>query len=151
MRVISALLIAIVYSIPNADAQVIPNVKGEPIYGIINLEAGFLPDPWISDLQAGGNIDLFVIDFDGYVSLRPDYNLNYVAGDSHSLTITVESDSDTVLLINAPDGQWYFNDDFTDLDPLIYFSSPLSGVYNIWVGTFDNIDFAPAKLIITEL
>ena len=122
----------------------------QPTYGTVELESGFTPDPYRRSMTAGGSQSLDGIGYYGYVADAPDLDLVYEAG-VFDLTIKVENTSaDTVLLVNSPDGQWHFNDDFNGLDPSITFESPVSGMYNIWVGTFDG-DFADSRLVITEL
>ena len=41
----------------------------------------------------------------------PDYRLNYQAGGNWPLHIFAQSDSDTTLAVNGPDGTWYCDDD----------------------------------------
>ena len=72
---------------------------------------------------------------------------------SSGLSFYAESESDTVLLINDPDGEWYCNDDYSDelgLASGLDFSSPQSGVYDIWVGSYED-EFSSATLYVTEL
>lgn len=46
-------------------------------------------------------------------------------------------DCDTVLLVLAPDDQFYFDDDSAgNGNPGIYFQSPQSGYFSVWVGTY---------------
>jgi hypothetical protein len=82
--------------------------------------------------------------------VAPDYDLYYAAGNTR-LTIYVNSSYDTVLLINAPDGRWYYSDDDGGgFNPSITFRNPQSGLYDIWIGTYDNARGLPAQLYITE-
>lgn len=126
-----------------------------PNFGSIDLEAGFLPDPHLIELAAGGDIYAGNIDFScsGYVSEAPDYRLNYVA-DGQGLGIYTNADIDTTLLINTPSGEWLCNDDHYNLENLnagFYFEEPQAGEYNIWVGVYEESDaFADAILAITE-
>ncbi len=131
------------------DASLPPN------YGTVDLVSGFLPDPELLELSAGGDIYVGQIDFEncGYVSEAPDYRLNYEAGFS-GLGIYVNADVDTTLIISSPDGRMFCNDDndnLIDFAAGYYFDAPLSGEYNIWVGTFSESDiFSDAILAITE-
>jgi hypothetical protein len=120
-------------------------------YGSATLKSGFLPDPFVKKLVAGGPIETRKGGVRAYVARAPDFQLNYQAGDL-PLTIHVESEADTTLLINLPDGTWVANDDQApgNLNPLLRFARPQSGRYDIWVGTFGR-DTAPAVLKITEL
>lgn len=48
---------------------------------------------------------------------------------------------DTVLLVLAPDNQFYFDDDTAgNGNPGVYFQSPQSGYYSVWVGTYSPGD-----------
>ena len=56
------------------------------------------------------------------------------------------------LLVNAPDGSWYCNDDSNGLNPMVSWSSPRSGQYDIWIGTYGSgSGMASATLTISEL
>lgn len=123
--------------------------SASPAFGEVNLTSGFTPDPYRVSLLAGGSIDISRLGYYGYVANEPDFRLYYQAG-SFDLTIKVErAQGDTLLLISAPDGSWFFNDDTYGLDPAYTFSKPQSGQYDIWVGTFSG-DLVDADLIITE-
>lgn len=120
-----------------------------PTYGETGLVAGFEPDPFEQSVVAGGSIDLSELGYYGYVAEAPDFDLRYTSGE-YRLTITVKNtDADTLLLVNGPQGRWHFNDDTTGLHPSITFSPPRDGLYDIWVGTLDG-DGAEATLVVTE-
>ena len=94
---------------------------------------------------AGGNVDLFRnagscgVEGHGYVAQAPDFTLNYdSAGGSETLSIAVQGQCDTLLLVNDYAAQWLFNDDATDLQPRIEIPNASSGRYDIWVGTFGS-------------
>ncbi|MFK7159473.1 hypothetical protein V6U78_00290 [Marinospirillum sp. MEB164] len=131
-----------------------PNWRAVPTYTTVDLRAGFMPDPWTISIQAGGAMQTpsrLGHDCRGYIhGQAPDVDLNYTAG-SLNLYIHVESRADTTLVINAPDGRWYCNDDTIGLNPMVMFSNPRSGNYNIWVGTYSSGSLEPATLLITEL
>ena len=120
-------------------------------YGDVTLYYGFSPDPFTVNLTAGGTIDAsYSVSSScrGYITNAPDVQLNYSAG-SLPLIISVNSSSDTTLVINGPDGRWYCNDDADGLDPEVRFGRPSSGQYDIWVGAVGAP--APATLIVTEV
>jgi hypothetical protein len=112
---------------------------------------GYVDDPFRVELLAGGAVDIASLGYYGYVADAPDFDLYYTSG-PYRLTIKVESAaSDTVLLVNAPDGSWHFNDDTNGLNPAISFNKPMDGLYDIWVGTFDDGGYVDATLAITEM
>ncbi len=136
-----------------------------PSYGDTSLRAGFSPDPFTVDLRSGGRISATAISDTGspsavrdrrcrgYIANAPDFSLHYTTGSGVlPLRIGAASGADTTLVINGPDGSWYCDDDSGDrLNPLIHFNDPLSGRYDIWVGTFGSTSLADARLFISEL
>jgi hypothetical protein len=130
------------------------NVAAVPTYGTVNLSAGFTPDPQIRSVTAGGNNYTTLAGCNAYIhAAAPDVDLNYQAG-SFPLTIEARSGLDVTLLVNAPDGSWYCNDDGGNgTDALLTFSNPRSGQYNIWVGTYraQSGTLPEAQVYITEL
>ncbi|GJL96822.1 MAG: hypothetical protein DHS20C06_06390 [Hyphobacterium sp.] len=125
-------------------------------YGSVSLDSGFIPDPHNVELAAGGDINVSQNGPDGcwgYTTASPDYELNYSAGSTFDLFISATSDTDTVLVVNAPDGSWFCNDDGAEgLNPGLEFASPMSGVYDIWVGTYSSsAGTPPATLHISEI
>ena len=130
------------------------NWRAVPTYTTVDLRAGFTPDPWTQELQAGGSTRVpsgLGNDCVGLVhASAPDVDLNYTAG-SFNLYIHVESSADTTLVIYGPDRRWYCNDDAIGLNPMVVFNNPPSGNYNIWVGTYDSGNLRPATLKITEI
>lgn len=127
-----------------ADLRVFPDFSLPATFFDEDIVNGFTPDPVDYPLQAGG--DLFasgVLDgCAGFVAEAPDVRITYEAGDQYPLRVFVEGRSDTTLLINQPDGQWLCNDDRVegDLNPEIFFAQPMTGQYDIWVGTYENPD-----------
>jgi hypothetical protein len=140
-------------AIAGAAAEACPNWQASPSFGQISLSAGFLPDPYVRNITAGGRYDLAgcfgSYGWGGSVASRPDFDL-YWSGSSGALTIGVNSGSDTVLLINAPDGQWYYSDDDAGVNPAITFANPQQGLYDIWIGAWNGGRGIPGQLIITE-
>lgn len=129
------------------------NANAPALYGNVVLSAGFQPDPFSMSLDAGGQDDagrLIGGACTGFINgAAPDVELSYSAG-SFPLTIAVDSFADTTLVINLPDGSWFCVDDSTNQNPVAFFAVPQSGVYDIWVGTFQPGQPQPAQLFITE-
>jgi len=120
-----------------ASAQACPSYanSGSPL----NYTAESVLGPQASSVIAGGNLDLGAcgsVPGMGYVVQNPDFTMQYNdLGMGRALEIRAEGDCDTVLLVNAANGQWYFNDDTNGLNPAIRMSGAPSGQYDIWVGT----------------
>ncbi|WP_237132210.1 S1C family serine protease [Pseudohongiella sp. O18] len=140
-------------------ALIAQDVSREATFGEISLSAGFDDDPRIIRVLAGGSVELSQssrFDCTGFVSEAPDYQLEYdTTAAEFALSFFTDSDVDTVLLINTPDGEWHCNDDYGDglgLAAGLTFEQPLAGIYDIWVGVYDDDDnFSEAELYITEL
>ncbi|MFD1912324.1 peptidase S1 [Halodurantibacterium flavum] len=150
----TCLAISVVAALAAVPAMACPDWQGQPHFGTISLDAGFLPDPTSYRVTAGGTHRIEncgAYGWAGYVTTRPDFDL-YWHGSSSRLTIAVESGSaDTVLLVNAPDGSWYYNDDYRGTNSAIVFDAPQQGLYDIWIGSYDGSRRNPAVLIFTEL
>lgn len=125
-----------------------------PSYGSASLSGGFSPDPYTVSLRSGGSIDAnerLGSSCRGYIANAPDFRLQFSAG-SLPLILSVASGSDTTLVVNAPNGQWYCDDDGGEgLNPSLRFGSPMSGQYDIWVGTYGRTSYENATLHISEL
>ena len=119
--------------------------------GTIGLRAGFSGDPRIIAVTAGGRLSAQSIDPDcrGSVANAPDVRLNYEAGGSLPLIISVDSSADTTLAVNGPDGSWYCDDDTNGTNPVVRFNSPQSGRYDIYVGHYQEGSRIPARLYIS--
>ena len=131
--------------------------------------------------QRGGRIDLATcVPYlgPGFVVSRPDFRLQYRPSPSGgtsptgTLPFALQSPSavDTVLIVNAPDGTWHYNDDtgvfsrgvntgrwppraaplLNGFDSSITFVNPLVGQYDIWTGSYNRSSNNPARLIVTE-
>jgi hypothetical protein len=130
------------------------DVSGQPFAGEVRLSAGFQPDPHTVDVIASGSRSASALGAGcaGMISNRPDYRLRYTAG-SLPLIFSAQGSVDLTLVINAPDGQYYCDDDSgPGNNPQYTFSNPQSGAYEVWVGTYSrSSDYPRATLSISEL
>ena len=130
------------------------DINADPNYGVVNLRAGFNPDPQVIGLRSGGQINAQSVGgaCRGYISSAPDVRLVYAAGNL-PLIISVRSSADTTLIVNGPDGSFYCDDDGGNegMNPQVRFNRPTSGRYEIWVGTYGNASLQPAELYISEV
>ncbi|QQE67095.1 hypothetical protein GFS31_38020 [Leptolyngbya sp. BL0902] len=135
-------------------AQAWPNWSGTPLYGEISLWSGFEPDPYTVDIVAGGSSSVSSMGLGsgctGFITAeQPDFRVHYEAG-QYPLSFLVESSADTTLVINGPGAGWYCNDDFDGANPMVMFSAPASGQYDIWVGVYGSSSTHGATLYVTE-
>ena len=151
MTVLLSVLMVLTAAYP-AGSVIAQDVGADPTFGTLSLSAGFQPDPTVVSLAAGGSINAGGFSScRGYIANSPDVRLFYSSG-FLPLIISADSASDTTLVVNAPNGSWYCDDDSGDgTNPSLTFSSPLSGRYEIWVGTYSSAGLASANLYISEL
>jgi hypothetical protein len=133
----------------NVAAQ---DLSASPTYTTWNLGSGFTPDPVSVNILAGGSDLVTIAGCAGYImNSAPDARLNFKSGDL-PLSIYVNSDADTTLVVNKPDGSWICDDDSgSGTNPVITMSSPIPGQYDIWVGNYNGTDTPAATLMVTEL
>jgi hypothetical protein len=124
-----------------------------PNYGDITLAPGFQPDPHLVSLRAGGDIAVSntLPNCSGYITSAPDYRLYWNGSGSLDLIVAAISNSDTTLVVNGPNGEWYCDDDSGDgTNPRIQLAS-VAGRYEIWIGTYASGETQTAVLGISEL
>jgi hypothetical protein len=137
---------------PSAGAAQ-PDLMADPLFGTVDLDTGFMPDPVAVQVNAGGpnNASHLGAGCAGFINaVQPDVRLNFRAG-SYPMNIYVTSQADTTLAVNLPNGQWICNDDSEGFDPWVQVQPALSGQYDIWVGTYQPGATPPATLFISEL
>ncbi|WP_300545079.1 peptidase S1 [Maricaulis sp.] len=137
-------LIAAITSIAATGVSIAQDWSQSPNFGSASLSAGFAPDPYNVDIVAGGSVDASNVGCAGMIANAPDYRLHWSGG---QITIGATSGSDTTLVVNAPDGNWYCSDDANGFDPELVLNG--SGQYDIWVGTYGG-GTANARLYFTE-
>jgi hypothetical protein len=124
-----------------------------PNYGQIALTSGFVPDPHQVSVTSGGSVDVSYLGGNcrGFATPAPDYRVTYTAGSASLLRFYVSSGGDTTLIINDANGGWRCADDTYGSNPGIDFNNPVSGVYDIWVGSFTAGATNSATLSVTEI
>jgi hypothetical protein len=133
-----------------ADA---PDFSLDPAYGTIDLVSGFQPDPHSVSISAGGPYNAYAIpECVGWIATAPDYRVNFTAGSAGlPLIFSVQSEADTTLVINDSQGNWLCNDDSDGLNPVVHIDAPVSGQYDVWVGTYSEGSLQPSTLNVSEL
>lgn len=132
------------------------NLDAEPLFGTVSLAAGFTDTPYTIEVSPGGDDETFQLGGDCYGYIRfaqPDFVLSYQAG-QRPLGLFALSDLDITMVINDPAGNWHCNDDspfLSDTNSGIQFNDPLSGDYQVWLGSYDSgAESITTVLAITE-
>lgn len=127
------------------------SIGSAAIYGTHSISGGFMPDPWVLNVQSGGPLsasDAVSSDCRGYVTEAPTAELNYSG--SGTLHLYTAGSSDTTLVVNAPDGSWRCDDDGGDgVNAGLTFSG--GGVYDVYVGSYSSGGGASTRLMASEL
>lgn len=83
----------------------------------------------------------------GYITASPTLVFNYdnqgQSGTGKRLSITMNDGNsgyscDSTLLLRDPNGQWWFNDDYSGWNAGLSLGNAPSGQYTIWIGSYDN-------------
>ncbi len=118
----------------------------------INPKEGFPLDPFLVSLQAGGSVSASSLSAEcrGFVSAAPAVQVDF-GGKAESLKAFFNSDSDTTLVVQTPDGGYLCNDDTGKLllDPTVAITNPAQGVYRIWVGNANGQGLVAGFLILS--
>ena len=142
-----------------ADAAATPEAAAEEMtdeagaaFITMNLTAGYAMDPFFVSVEGGGTIDAGTLGegCSGFVNEAPAVSVDW-EGDADFVEAFYLSDHDPVMVIETPSGEFLCADDANEvlLDPVIEITDPEQGVYNIWVGTFDEGQRFPGVLVIT--
>ena len=153
-RYLAAVGAAVLFATAATSAEACPNWQLAPPFGDVQINAGQLFNRAFNRyVGAGGSYNLAQCfpgySWYGYAAAAPDFDLYYYGG-GYDLTFEVESQYDTILLINAPDGLWYYADDVYGYNPAMTFYNAQSGLYDVWVGTYDPGHNRPSTLYIYE-
>lgn len=92
-------------------------------------------------MMAGGGLNLGAcgtLPGTGYVTMAPHFTITYDARNTgYDLDFRVDSQCDTVMLINDAGAAWHFNDDADGtLNARLRLANAPSGIYDVWVGTY---------------
>jgi hypothetical protein len=142
----------------NTSESIPLDLGATPTYGSVDLAGGFSPDPFEIAFVGGGSVDITSAnlgpDCTGYTASIPDFRINF-SGSASRLRIFFVSDSgsDTTLIVNDPNTNWFCNDDFTSGsgDPLVDIPNPAAGQIDIWVGTYSSGEYASGTLYVTGM
>jgi hypothetical protein len=96
--------------------------------------------PKVFAVTAGGDVRLYPCGFgrSGFVRQPPDFVFELSRmGRYDRLHLRANAECDTVLLVRAPSGRWFFDDDSgTGTTASLSLGDPMDGSYHVWVGSF---------------
>jgi len=118
----------------------------------LSTDAETVWSPQSYPMMAGGGVNLATcgsLPGTGYLTTAPNFTITYDARNTgYDLDFRVESQCDTVMLINDAGATWHFNDDEDGtLNPRLRLANAPSGIYDVWVGTY-NPQACAATLIL---
>jgi len=146
----SALLAAALLTAPGfAQAQAF---DADGLYETLSLRGGFLPDPVVIALDAGGELDASTVHSNcrGWINPgMPDVAMD-LSAPTAPINIYAISDDDTTLVVRTPAGSWLCDDDSHGLNPLVRLGKPSPGRYAIWVGSYSANNYPATELRISE-
>jgi hypothetical protein len=127
---------------------------GTPTFGAITLRGNFVLDPFVLSVIGGGVFPASDLNADcsGFVPPNPTISLTLTGDPTENLRLFTYSDSDPVLVVKTPSGEFLCNDDTSSLvvDPSVEIASAEAGTYAIWVGAFAQNQLVPAFLVATH-
>ena len=122
-----------------------PDPARDATYGEATLAPFFQPSPFAVQFLGGGRSQ--AADFiaaapcHGFAAEAPDFSI--ILSEAFSqLTFALHSPADMTLIINGADGQWHCADKQGTVDPAVSFRNAPAGLYDIWVGSVDEGNYA---------
>ena len=130
-----------------------PDPARDSTYGEITLAPLFQPSPFAVQFLGGGRSQAadFIADpaCQGYVSEAPDFSV--ILSESFAdLYFALYSPAAMTLIINGADGRWQCSDNQLGTIPAIGFDYAPVGLYDIWVGSVEENNYAASIFFVTE-
>ncbi len=123
--------------------------------GALTLGPGFMPDPQMRAGNVTGTVSVAGYGDNkgnpcvGYVPSQPSHVFN-AASEFPYLRVTVQSGSDTVMVVRSPAGDFVCVDDTYGFDPSVE-GSFAAGSWRIWVGTYNPGETASYAIQFSEI
>jgi hypothetical protein len=138
-----------------------PGAAGDSNFGTVTLSTGFMPDPKVAQGRSGGARDASTISpgCAGWIDAnKPDHILVAQTAFGANFRILAHStrqpeSQDVTLVVQKPDGTYMCNDDAAApaTDPILAGNTLTPGIYKIWVGSYQQGEFADYRIGFTEL
>jgi hypothetical protein len=148
-----ALLAATSAPMAAGTGELDPNA--EPTFFTVELDRDFLPDPYSIEIFPGGATDASTLGLGtecvGSTATAPDVSV-VLTEDFPLLRMFVVSEEDTSLIVRAPDGGFFCNDDSSgSINPMLDLTDAPAGEYDVWVGNVFSEDVTQGTLYLSEL
>ena len=104
---------------------------------VVALAGGFAPDPRVLSGVSGGPVQASVVNPQcrGYVPMAAQHRL-VLQTPLPFLRVWVNSQSDTTLLVRAPNGQIFCADDTWGTNPGVDINGAMPGAYEVFIGSY---------------
>jgi len=132
-------------------------VQSQTIFENVRIGSKFSPDPTIIRGISGGSVPATSVadrketptgPCVGFVDEPPDHTI-VLTNFFNYLSLVVESPQDTTIVISGPGGTWC-NDDYQGKNPGVG-GQWLAGTYRVWVGSYEQNNYLPYKLRISQV
>lgn len=137
-----------------ADAEL--DFLQEPGFGSVTVTPDELSEPYFTEMTSGGSVDVTYLGENcvGFAATNPDFRIQLSEGMTslNILFFAGDENSDTTLIVNAPDGEWHCNDDLDldSLDPGMMLDIAPAGQYDVWVGSYNRNDSVSGVLALID-
>lgn len=131
----------------------LPRLDGVPAFGTLLFALSPDATPIAVQVQAGGDVAASALqlhpDCRGYIQgAAPTVRLNLTQPGAHDLTIQLEADARSSLVVNGSDGRWYCAS--AGKDTTVTLARPNSGQLDIWAGAFTELPHDATLTIATR-
>ncbi|MGD9739031.1 MAG: hypothetical protein AB7O56_09035 [Bauldia sp.] len=139
MRLVNLMTAAVIFAgyaggaLAQGSGQVLTNTQA-------SLNAGFVPDPYMTEVVIGGHVDgaVFGGNCRGWIGDQPHFYLTYGAG-TGTLVFETDATMDTTLIVQDPRGGRHCDDDGAGFpNARVEIPGPVTGVYQVWIGTYEQ-------------
>jgi hypothetical protein len=150
----------------SAASDTIPYVNGldnalAPTQAAVEIGDTLAQDPLLIPLQGGGENDIFALNpqldartgCEGYMNAAPTMAITLLSEQAllRLFFLPDGGTGDATLIMAAPDGSWYCNDDsYNSLHPTLSIVGAAPGTYQVWVGNYDASEPLAGALYLTR-
>lgn len=127
--------------------------SADPLYGVVTLGVDQLLRPYKTFITSGGGLDASELNLgtgcNGFITAEPSFRVLWNDADlDETLAFIFTASDDTTLIVQTPEGDYVCNDDAASglFNPQVNIEDATSGVYDIWVGSFNQDEVIGGRL-----